>query len=372
MEEWGVVGSSRVWAIAIRSVSGGGSEASAIGSPSRVAIASISRVIGTWHVSTDSIEQGVVILLELVGVLLVTIVVITSVVATEGVVAVAGKIVFIIGGLILVIPVVVRSIRMAVAIVPAAGEIVIITWRNDSLVILLVTPVIWVSTVGVWVSVVAVSMAHEVVVLVLGLVLSPVIWVSAIAVSAVAITVRMSISIAVAAVEIVIFISAFALVVLSTIDDIWVGSVVGRVAIVAVRVARTVTGEEVVVIVRLVVLITPVVWVIIAIGVAVRITISVADEVVILISALSLVVAPVWVSTVSVRMGTIGVRMSTISIWVVVSMAVSSSPSDEAILLLLLSADNSDNDCGNERFHLRDRYFVCLKNNYNSIYLFFV
>ena len=307
------------------------------------------------QVSAEAISiVGVILLLSLIGVLvlLVAIVVVASVVAAEGVVAVAGKVVVLLFRLVVIEGTVVRMSNWvaseggAISVVVNSGVVVI---TLSSLVVLVIE--VWVGAAigvsGATSSTEAGVMsdhAGNIVVVILSLVLSPGVWVGTIGVW-VTISVRVAIAITVAAVEVVITLGSISTIgvlivrtvsvrvatresvrlaspasvdgvvdkvvillraVLLSIEWVAIGVRVGTIAIWGVAtISIAIATVEVVVLISLslVVLVSPVVRVrSVSVRVAV-VAISVADEIIVIISfSLVVLITPViWVSTVGVR-----------------------------------------------------------------------
>ena len=307
------------------------------------------------QVSAEAISiVGVILLLSLIGVLvlLVAIVVVASVVAAEGVVAVAGKVVVLLFRLVVIEGTVVRMSNWvaseggAISVVVNSGVVVI---TLSSLVVLVIE--VWVGAAigvsGATSSTEAGVMsdhAGNIVVVILSLVLSPGVWVGTIGVW-VTISVRVAIAITVAAVEVVITLGSISTIgvlivrtvsvrvatresvrlaspasvdgvvdkvvillraVLLSIEWVAIGVRVGTIAIWGVAtISIAIATVEVVVLISLslVVLVSPVVRVrSVSVRVAV-VAISVADEIIVIItfSLVVLITPVVWVSTVGVR-----------------------------------------------------------------------
>ena len=307
------------------------------------------------QVSAEAISiVGVILLLGLIGVLvlLVAIVVVASVVAAEGVVAVAGKVVVLLFRLVVIEGTVVRMSNWvaseggAISVVVNSGVVVI---TLSSLVVLVIE--VWVgAAIGVSGATrsteagVMSDHAGNIVVVILSLVLSPGVWVGTIGVW-VTISVRVAIAITVAAVEVVITLGSISTIgvlivrtvsvrvatresvrlaspasvdgvvdkvvillraVLLSIEWVAIGVRVGTIAIWGVAtISIAIATVEVVVLISLslVVLVSPVVRVrSVSVRVAV-VAISVADEIIVIISfSLVVLITPViWVSTVGVR-----------------------------------------------------------------------
>ena len=307
------------------------------------------------QVSAEAISiVGVILLLSLIGVLvlLVAIVVVASVVAAEGVVAVAGKVVVLLFRLVVIEGTVVRMSNWvaseggAISVVVNSGVVVI---TLSSLVVLVIE--VWVGAAigvsGATSSTEAGVMsdhAGNIVVVILSLVLSPGVWVGTIGVW-VTISVRVAIAITVAAVEVVITLGSISTIgvlivrtvsvrvatresvrlaspasvdgvvdkvvillraVLLSIEWVAIGVRVGTIAIWGVAtISIAIATVEVVVLISLslVVLVSPVVRVrSVSVRMAV-VAISVADEIIVIISfSLVVLITPViWVSTVGVR-----------------------------------------------------------------------
>ena len=247
------------------------------------------------QVSAEAISiVGVILLLSLIGVLvlLVAIVVVASVVAAEGVVAVAGKVVILLFRLVVIEGTVVRmsdwvaSEGGAISVVVNSGVVVI---TLSSLVVLVIE--VWVgAAIGVSGATrsteagVMSDHAGNIVVVILSLVLSPGVWVGTIGVW-VTISVRVAIAITVAAVEVVIILA-------------WSSASSGCSTTIGVLVVRTVSVR---------------VATRISVGLASPASVDgVVDKVVILLRAVLLSIE--WVA-IGVRVGTIGIwGVATISI----------------------------------------------------------
>ena len=276
-------------------------------------------------------------MLSLIGVLvlLVAIVVVASVVAADGVVAVAGKVVVLLFRLVVIEGTVVRMSNWvaseggAISVVVNSGVVVI---TLSSLVVLVIE--VWVgAAIGVSGATrsteagVMSDHAGNIVVVILSLVLSPGVWVGTIGVW-VTISVRVAIAITVAAVEVVITLGS-----ISTIGVLIVRTVSVRVATrISVRLASPASVDGVVdkVVILLSAVLLSIEWV--AIGVRVgtiaiwgvaTISIAIATvEVVVLISlSLVVLVSPV------VRVRSVSVRMAVVAI----------SVADEIIVIISFS-----------------------------------
>ena len=297
------------------------------------------------QVSSEAISVvGVILLLSLIGVLvlLVAIVVVASVVAAEGVVAVAGKVVVLLFRLVVIEGTVVRMSNWvaseggAISVVVNSGVVVI---TLSSLVVLVIE--VWVgAAIGVSGATrsteagVMSDHAGNIVVVILGLVLSPGVWVGTIGVW-VTISVRVAIAITVAAVEVVIILawSSASSGCSTTIGVLVVRTVSVRVATrISVRLASPASVDGVVdkVVILLSAVLLSIEWV--AIGVRVgtiaiwgvaTISIAIATvEVVVLISlSLVVLVSPV------VRVRSVSVRVAVVAI----------SVADEIIVIITFS-----------------------------------
>ena len=285
------------------------------------------------QVSAEAISiVGVILLLSLIGVLvlLVAIVVVASVVAAEGVVAVAGKVVVLIFRLVVIEGTVVRMSNW----VASEGGAISVVVNSGVVVITLSSLVVIEEWVGAAIGVSGATSSTEtgvmsdhagnIVVVILGLVLSPGVWVGTIGVW-VTISVRVAIAITVAAVEVVITLtwSSTSSGSSTTIGVLVVRAVSVRVATrISVRLASPASVDGVVdkVVILLSAVLLSIEWVAIGvrvgtIGIWVVATISIAIatvEVVVLI-ALSLVVlvSPVVrVSSISVRMAVVAISVA--------------------------------------------------------------
>ena len=285
------------------------------------------------QVSAEAISiVGVILLLSLIGVLvlLVAIVVVASVVAAEGVVAVAGKVVVLLFRLVVIEGTVVRMSNW----VASEGGAISVVVNSGVVVITLSSLVVIEEWVGAAIGVSGATRSTEagvmsdhagnIVVVILGLVLSPGVWVSTIGVW-VTISVRVAIAITVAAVEVVITLtwSSTSSGSSTTIGVLVVRTVSVRVATrISVRLASPASVDGVVdkVVILLSAVLLSIEWVAIGvrvgtIGIWVVATISIAIatvEVVVLISlSLVVLVSPVVrVSSVSVRMAVVAISVA--------------------------------------------------------------
>ena len=275
---------------------------------------------------------GVILLLSLIGVLvlLVAIVVVASVVAAEGVVAVAGKVVVLLFRLVVIEGTVVRMSNW----VASEGGAISVVVNSRVVVITLSSLVVIEEWVGAAIGVSGATRSTEagvmsdhagnIVVVILSLVLSPGVWVGTIGVW-VTISVRVAIAITVAAVEVVITLtwSSTSSGSSTTIGVLVVRTVSVRVATrISVRLASPASVDGVVdkVVILLSAVLLSIEWVAIGvrvgtIGIWVVATISIAIatiEVVVLISlSLVVLVSPVVrVSSVSVRMAVVAISVA--------------------------------------------------------------
>ena len=271
-------------------------------------------------------------MLSLIGVLvlLVAIVVVASVVAAEGVVAVAGKVVVLLFRLVVIEGTVVRMSNW----VASEGGAISVVVNSRVVVITLSSLVVIEEWVGAAIGVSGATRSTEagvmsdhagnIVVVILGLVLSPGVWVGTIGVW-VTISVRVAIAITVAAVEVVITLtwSSTSSGSSTTIGVLVVRTVSVRVATrISVRLASPASVDGVVdkVVILLSAVLLSIEWVAIGvrvgtIGIWVVATISIAIatiEVVVLISlSLVVLVSPVVrVSSVSVRMAVVAISVA--------------------------------------------------------------